>query len=54
LKPDMVDFESCANDFETFLILQDRELKSIANTANLSWYISRDTNRPDPSIERSG
>ena len=40
LKPDMVDFESCANDFETFLILQDRELKSIANTANLSWYIS--------------
>ena len=40
LKPDMVDFESCANDFETFLILQDRELKSIANTVNLSWYIS--------------
>ena len=37
-KPDIVNFEACANDFENFLHLQDIALKSIANSKNLIWY----------------
>lgn len=37
-KPDIVNFEACANDFENFLLLQDIALKNIANSKILIWY----------------
>ena len=40
MKPDTVDYESCANDFENFIILQNKELERLTSEKKLSWYIS--------------
>ncbi|MCR5450741.1 MAG: hypothetical protein K6F23_15250 [Solobacterium sp.] len=39
-KPDTVDYESCAADFEHYIVLQKKELKRLQETGKLSWYIS--------------
>ena len=40
MKPDMIDYESCANDFENFIFLQNKELERLTSEKKLSWYIS--------------
>ncbi|MBR2760197.1 MAG: hypothetical protein IKD66_03405 [Solobacterium sp.] len=40
MKPDTVDYESCANDFENFIILQNKELERLTSEKKLSWYIN--------------
>ena len=40
MKPDTVDYESCANDFESFIFLQNKELERLTSEKKLSWYIS--------------
>jgi purine-cytosine permease-like protein len=40
MKPDTVDYESCANDFENYIFLQNKELERLTSEKKLSWYIS--------------
>lgn len=40
MNPDTVDYESCANDFESFIFLQNKELERLTSEKKLSWYIS--------------
>jgi len=40
LKPDTVDYEFCANDFENFINLQNKELERLTSEKKLSWYIN--------------
>ena len=39
-KPDMVDYESCAKDFNNYILLQNNELERLTSEKKLSWYIS--------------
>jgi len=34
MKPDTVDYASCANDFESFIFLQNKELERLTSEKN--------------------